>query len=360
MMNCNKIDKIKQKSLVNRIIENSDGLLRLGTKSRGVHRLQPGDLSEQLTNEKLLETLGESNVTILKIVKPNFPDSASGRFDTFYVKDEDNGIEVNFVVGRGENKGQKFERQTAEAIDLTNSKLPDALNDALIGMGLSIEDVREIEWAGKSNSKRKISLEICNVGDIIADFKIHLKNGVTEYISLKNKNGDTFGNYGYNDGFTVINGRCISTESYYDDFIVGALGVDKELLSNSITDILNLEETKNIDETINVQLSFNQELLQRYLAGAYGCGYWYVRQNKDRTHQVLKIGTPEDALDLVGDIKSVIARYPRFSNKKSRCSKQLQVSILTSTNKFVVELRHSHRGVKPNELKIKSVGNSKR
>lgn len=351
----------KEKHLIDNIVISSNNLLRFGTRSHGSYRLQPKDPEDITINQDyILSIIQQLGYEITNIVEPNSIGSSSSRFKTFYLKDAKTNIETSFVLGRGENKGQKFERKTAESIDVSSGKIPKVISDIIKEMLLSIEDIEKIEWTGKNNRKRSISLVPTNIGNIISDFNIHLKNGNIEHISLKAKKGDTFGNHGYNDGFIEEDNKILCALSIYDDFIVNALGVDKQKIATGITDVINLSTTKEIEQYVNVTLKHNEELLKRYIAGAYGYGYWYVREKNKEQHQIIRFNQPDDCYKVIGNILSVTARYPRYSKEdKKLCSKQFQATIRTDTEKFIVELRHSHRGYKPNELKIKSFGKPK-
>jgi hypothetical protein len=93
--------------------------------------------------------------------------------------------------------------------------------------------------------------------------------------------------------------------------------------------------------------------IHNILASAYGYGYWYVRQVKPGELKIVNIDSPEDAYEMVGDIKSIEIKYPH------KASKSTEVRIETSSqlmgdNIYMVDIRNASGGILPS-IRIKTL-----
>jgi hypothetical protein len=223
-------------------------------------------------------------------------------------------------------------------------------------MKIKPSDVREIKLASARAVKRPITNEIQNVGPMISDIDIVLKNGKTIYVSLKNESGATFANSGYKGAFLpkTVGRKVVFTAQPHrlDDFIVGALGVNKQLVAQGITEYYN--KTVSAKSIVGAPIKTNAKKVKQYLMSSYGYGYWYVRKRGGDKVDVINITTPRNLELVVGDITGTYVTYPFWS--KSKATKQLTVKIETTKAKYFVEVRNSKGDVEPTEVKVKIGG----
>lgn len=360
------------------IIGNSDGKMRYGGRKKGAYRIQRTNPDIEISAEEILQILKKSGIKTIRRIPPGAVGAASGRFNTWVLQLAEQ--EFSVVFGQGRNAGQKYEDEVLADLQSSRKKQKERaqseLYRALISaFGLKSSDIAKITKASSRAVKRPITDQIEDVGAVISDINIVKTDGDIIYISLKNENGATFANSGYHGGFEVIkqprgkNGALLHVvpgTHPLDDFIVDTLGVDKQKAADGLNAYL---ENKPITWPFwKLPTTYNKEKLAGYLASAYGYGYWYVRPSKTGGYQIVNIATPADAVKKVGKINSVLISYPyyvekeRFDKKKKqtktvvKSSKQITAWIDTTTATYIVEVRNSHRGINPNEIKVKVTG----
>lgn len=337
--------------------------------SRDAIRIAP--IQPYVFSEKdIIKILRSAKITLSQSIPKNQPGSISGRFTTYVVSDGTEEYNVIFTSGR--NKGQQFEDQLSKEVqELTTGKISPTIASLLDVLEINPRNIKDSEQTGGKNSSRPLLPTIPNVGSIISDLTLILKredaqaansrDGKIVYISLKDPGGSTFANTGYTGGFELGNDRngepaVLPGSHPTDDFLI-ALGVDKRLAAKGFTNILRgtpapVAETparySKSSPVIEVEPVGAQDYkkVQTYLASAYGFGYWYAREMGGGNWHVKKIVTKKDALSLVGDIKRIDVSYPGIT-------KQITCSILTTKGRYIVEVRHTHKGVVPNQVNVK-------
>jgi hypothetical protein len=373
MINTEKNKNIPK--LAQQIIANSNDKLRFGGNKKGAYRIQKTDPDLSITNIELLEILDKGNVKFIKEIPPNTHGSASGKYNTWVLLSEDKYFSV--VFGCGRNAGQKYEDQILnELLQANANQSKSILYDLLLDkINISQSNIEHIIKSSAKQVKRQIKQNIQDVGEVISDINIKTKTNENIYISLKNKDGVTFANGGYFGAFvenTNPLGQCFYTPGKHelDDFIIDGLGVDKDLAINGLNNYISQihMDSMFLEKT---QTDFNKDKVKKYLAGAYGYGYWYVKQIKNQEYEVVDLSTPDKVLEKIGDVLSVEVRYPHYhyttnrifeqdfeESNKIKKSKQTSVWIKTTKSNYMVEIRNSHRGTNPNEVKVKIIGNN--
>lgn len=314
------------------------------------------------SSEEIENVLRKAKLKLVKAIPKGSPGSISGRFMTYVISA--GGTKHNVIFTSGRNVGQQFEDQISkEAQDMVKGKISPRLMSLLDEMNIDPKDIKDTKQTGGSNSKRPISNEIKNVGSIISDLTLVLKNGDNVFISLKNPAGNTFANTGYAGGFIETTDKkgnpVIKSGSHPTDQFLIALGVNKNLAAKGFTNYLNGNKTpvakpvkrisaKDIEtvEAMEPVGSQDYEKVQRYLASGYGYGYWYARDMGDGKWHLEDIIDENAALDLVGQIKRIDISYPGVS-------KQISCNILTTKGKFIVEVRNTQGDVVPNQVNIR-------
>lgn len=364
----------KAPALAQAIVDRSGNKLRFSGSKKGAFRIQRADPELEVTAEELLSILKACGYDVLKMVPPGAPGAASGKFNTWFLKTKE-GKAFTVVFGQGRNEGHKYEDQVLN--DLQNSKNKEKpeeqseLYKALLNaLGIRSDQIQEFRKTAEKHVKRPITDKIENVGPIISDIDIILKSGKHIYISLKNENGATFANSGYNGGFILEklgNTQNISVGSHPLDDFVFALGIDKQKAADGINDYLH--HTQTVGNFQKVPTQFNPEKIQNYLASAYGYGYWYVKAGRAGSYRIFNLDSPEAAIRQVGNVNSVTVTYPHYnaftvqqkkrgvvSNiSKVKSSKQITAWVDTTTATYVVEMRNTKLSVNPNEIKVKIV-----
>ena len=316
---------------------------------------------ENFTDEEASSILKKAGFDVLQII-PKGDKAAgalSGRFTGYLVTDGNANYNVVFTKGR--NIGQQFEdkmgQETQELID--TGKISPTLSKLFAALNINPKSIVKAEQTGGANSKRPILPYPVDVGEKISDLTLTLRGSKNKvYISLKNPQGGTFANSGYAGAFRQVGEKIVSKEHPLDDFLA-SLGVDKSIAARGFTNILtgNRKPARGAPEAPgryskkaeieNLAPSGTQdyEKVKEYIASGYGFGYWYARELGGKWH-VEDIDSPEKALEMVGDVRRIDISYPGLT-------KQLTCSVITTTGRFVVEVRNSHGGAEPNEIKVK-------
>lgn len=333
----------ESKAVADSIVTVSKGRLRSSGSKGGALRLAPseaGDMIDEKTLQAFFKAAGARNI---KILPPKSPGSASSKFNTYAMVV--GGEPVNVVIGQGRNLGQTFEDAVNIEVEeaLTGGKISPRIKDLFEQIGISTSQVAAVEQASKKRVKRPLSPNLVDVGPEISDMTLKLKKGKPVYISIKNVSGDTFANAGCSGMFEVREDKSgivvVPRKHPLDDF-VRALGVDKKIAAKGYTNYAN-----GIKQAIVGKGQPDLDKVRDYLMGAYGFGYWYAREEGKGFH-VIDMTTPVAVEDHVGDVTNVEVRYPGIS-------KQITCIITTTNGRYIVEIRNSHGGIDPNEIKVK-------
>lgn len=348
------------KATIELFIGKSNRTLRASGVKKGAWRIQPVDSNDPPSPDSVLRMLKSAKLSVVKILKPGQAGSGSSKFNTYVISKPGLAQKISFVYGQGRNEGQKFEDVALKSMsNAVKGKFDNFSKQVFQGLGLSPAMVAGVNIASAKRVKRPLSTTLENVGPMISDMDIVLKNGGRMYVSLKNEDGLTFANSGYKGAFVTqrVGTKAVIKPQPHklDEFIVEALGINKAIVASGITDYANRVPTKK--PLINVPVSFNAAKIQQFLAAAYGFGYWYVRKRGGDKVDVLDLTSAQKTLEKLGTVTSVVATYPFWS--KERATKQLSVKIATTTGNYLVEVRNTQSSVEPNEIKVKIRGTSK-
>lgn len=342
------------------IVEKSNGRLRFGGKKAGAYRIQRTDPDVGVPSHELQAIFNDLDFSVIEILPPGTPGAASGKFNTYIMRYC--GLEFSIVFGQGRNGGQKYEDQVLD--DLKSSqkdkdKQSELYKALLNAFQNSQDEIKEIKKVASRFVKRPVTDEIMDVGSIVSDIDIVLNDGKIIHISLKDINGSTFANSGYTGGFVKTlgdDGKPLFDDGFHElDKFLSACGVNKEKAAQGLNDYVRKEPTN--PPFRDVPTNFEPVTISKYLASAYGYGYWYVRPNRTSRgggYQIVHIDSPEAAMNKVGNVNFVTVTYPYWTPKMK--SKQITIKIDTDTAFYKIEIRNSHRKVMPNEFKIKIEG----
>jgi hypothetical protein len=350
--------------VVQRILSSEDnkeyGFLPMGKPNRISN---PNKLDPSVFLDLLSKLYPNSDIkTVPPKVSPNIGTKGSSKFP-MYVFDTEYG-ESGIILASGANKGEQYEKDFYESMLKNAGKSIKQIDNPelvqlykTLGIDPSVLSEDNIDQTGKGNNKRQPSFEGPeDVGKIIADITIN--NGGDEiYLSIKDPKGSGI----YNGGRIKFIKQGEDSTIYFDeDEFIGdnsviknmftALSIDPQKIVNGLNDYLNKEGLPQPPETIT---NYDDTLLHNLLASSYGYGYWYVRQTTPGELKIVNIESPEDAYEMVGDIKSVKIKYPGINTKATEVRIETS-SQLMGDNVYILDIRNSAGGILPG-LKIKTL-----
>ncbi|NBP04259.1 MAG: hypothetical protein EBU90_30050, partial [Proteobacteria bacterium] len=210
---------------------------------------------------------------------------------------------------------------------------------------------------GKAERRSMFAPKITDVGQQIADFILVLKNGEELCISFKNEKGDTFSNNGLGDLFIEEkSGKIkVNQDSMFFDK-VKSFGVNFKLLLKG----LNAYATKTPYpiKVISPVVDVDEKHVLHYVRAALGYGYWYVRETAPDVFDIKDFSTKKHLVDYVHKLSVDSIRYPFFMTP-TKASKQCSIDLSFTSKgsseetKLRGEIRHTHGGVAPKEMKFK-------
>lgn len=309
-------------------------VFRKGTGDKGELRLQPVDKTSPPSPDDIRDLLRKAGHPIVKEVPKGHPDSKSSKFVTYWTS---TGVPI--VVASGGNQGQKFEKDIQTA-SLDSSEISE------LKKLLGLKDIVSIE-TGSTNASRPLGLNPRDVGASIADVVFRKKDGSAVYVSLKDPNGATFGNFGIVGAFKESPNGVV-TSPHPSDVLLSALGIDKEAIADGLSDLLRGGGHGIVDTSP----SYDPERARGILESGYGYGYWYARKLNKGWH-VIDLTTREKLAEHVGDVRVEQVKYPGDN-------KQCAAWISTTTGgRYKIEIRNTKGGVIPREIKIKVLSSVK-
>ncbi len=344
------------KAFALRLVSKSGGLLKFGGTKDRAYRLRLVDPKQDIAKAIKNALRGFK----LKIVAPGMSTgkfvAKSGKYSTYYVQAPDKSF-VPIVFSAGANEGQKFEKAIKNSISSRKGKAYNALLEALNQI-YGVEDTEETKIkrvvkaaGGSTRVKRPLTSVATNVGPILSDMTIILKNDEEIYVSLKNVSGATFANTGYSGAFVltknksgqnVVKAQPSASSPATDEFLL-ACGVDKNLVAKGLTDYIN--KTFSKPQQSNFRADF--ATVQKFLVAQLGYGYVYFRQLSGGKYKIIDLSTLQKTKKVIGNVISVNVTYPFYLGaSRSKKSKQCTIKIGTTTgDTYIVEVRSTKGGV---------------
>jgi hypothetical protein len=132
--------------------------------------------------------------------------------------------------------------------------------------------------------------------------------------------------------------------------IMTTIGIDPQRIAVGLNDYETKEGAPTQWEEIT---DYDDNLVHNLLASAYGYGYYYVRQVKPGELKIVSIESPEDAYEMVGDIKSIKVKYAGIQSKATEVRVETS-SQLMGDNVYQIDIRNSAGGILPG-IKIKTL-----
>ena len=308
--------------------------------------------------QDLLQSL-YPDTEITEIPKKQSPNPSSKfimySFDTEYGP-------AGVILASGGNKGEKYEKDFYESmkknVGLPNDQIDNPeLIQLYSTLAINNENLspEQIKQTGTTGTRRQLSFEGPeDVGEKIADITILPDT----YLSIKDPKGTNIYNGGNikfikqdnETGTIIFDEETYNNETSVIKDLFMTIGIDPQRIVAGLNDYIIKEGQPSTLEKIT---EYNDVQIHNILASAYGYGYWYVRQVKPGELKIVNIDSPEDAYEMVGDIKSIQIKYPH------KASKSTEVKIETSSqlmgdNIYMVDIRNASGGILP-AIKIRTL-----
>jgi hypothetical protein len=296
----------------------------------------------------------------IKLIPPRVAPNPSGKF-VMYQLDTEYGP-AGVLLASGANKGEKYEKDFFESMKKNAGVPNDQIDNPEIKqlyeyLEIDNEDLTpdQIQNTGKSNNKRQLSFGGPeDVGQKIADITIM----PDIYLSIKDPKGTGI----YNGGNLKFIKQSKEDQSIYFDEqefgndnsvtkeIMTTIGIDPQRIAVGLNDYETKEGAPTQWEEIT---DYDDNLVHNLLASAYGYGYYYVRQVKPGELKIVSIESPEDAYEMVGDIKSIKIKYAGIQSKATEVRIETS-SQLMGDNVYQIDIRNSGGLILPG-IKIKTL-----
>jgi hypothetical protein len=312
------------------------------------------ELGEVLANiEKYLKSAESKKAGVTSPVinqkSPNSSKYSSVSFDF-------QGLSYDVVVAMGSNKGEDFEKSLLIKMDnlISGTEESDEAKDAFealqsVDRCFNLSSIKSVS-ARTGSTKRSGDTPAEDVGKIIADIIITLKNGEKKYISIKNSSGSTVANFGVS-GAISDDLKCNTSSPVWKTYFV-PFGLDPKKIDAGLKAYVDQTDTKNNSDEEEVTKLKKTSPIYRILRSLWGCGYYYLREKKTG-FDAMKIDA--DYLDnsLLKNLTVTKIRYP------SKSTKQISIFLESDEKRYLVEFRNSQGKVIPKEMKFSVLGSTK-
>ena len=294
------------------------------TKMADTYRI--GNVNK-IDKDKFIEIINSVfNSPKIKIYGPKEGPNDSSKYNMFEFDLEGEG-QVQIVLAGGANEGEKYEQGLLEKLKASAGKPMDEIQYddvkqifTTLGIDPTTITSEDINFAGAADTKRQLSFEgPQSIGKTISDITINAPKGMY-YLSIKNVGGSAIYNGG-NLPFIVMDkdGKVVFDKSKYGNNplfqkMFDIMGVDSQRIADGLNDYINKTGTPSNWENAKIQ---DLDAIKNLLASSFGYGYWYIREKKGNKLFIYHVATPQDAYDMVGDLKpdSIKIKYPSSSTK---------------------------------------------
>jgi hypothetical protein len=367
------VREFNTKKDVEKAVVNANPDVRGGSGKKGSIRFQPikkVEDKEQFTQD-FLKTLDEINLIIVGSILPGDPDSPSGKFPSYIVKDEVSNNEFTITLGGGSfsNEGMEYERRLLEELEqYFDNKEEGADKPSFLD---KLESALDVEFDGLDKTQtfsRRVKRPLTSKGpedkgDEISDITLIDTNNKKYFISLKNIGGKTVSNAGAKGMFGIEDDQVKFTNKEKNN-------IGKDLMEAGAVNIKaavrGLEDYKEkvqsvpyLTETHDVTDKADKDELYKFLGSAFDYGYIYVKQKDKKDNLEIADVTDEDKLnEFIGDITEVKVKYPYYINNR-RSRKNISIVIITDKGNYSFDIRNASGGFLPNQINLVRTGSAK-
>jgi hypothetical protein len=337
------------------------------TKMADTYRI--GNVNK-IDKDKFIEIINSVfNSPKIKVYGPKEGPNTSSKYNMFEFDLEGEG-QVQIVLAGGANEGEKYEQGLLAKLKVSAGKPMDQIEYddvkqifTTLGIDPTTITPEDINFAGASDTKRQLSFKGPQpIGETISDITIKAPKGMY-YLSIKNVGGSAIYNGG-NLPFIVMDkeGKVLFDKSKYGDNplfqeIFDILGIDSQRIADGLNDYINKTGKTSNWETADIK---DLNAIKNLLASSFGYGYWYIREKKGNKLFIYHVATPEDAYDMVGDLKlnSVKIKYPSSSTKVLEVRVETDSKVLEGGPRvpliYQIVARNASGGVVPLRMNIRT------
>lgn len=265
----------------------------------------------------------------------------SGSFPSFITTID--STEFEFILSKGQNKGEAFEKTLLEAMQRflkgEDMKLGKSALAALAECDerLKVDNLIEILAREGKVFRKTVALE--QTGSIIGDIILRDKQGKSYFISVKNTSGSTVGSLGISKAF---NGLKINRNTE-DWRICANFGFCADHFEHGLDAYVNGTEDK-LPSTHEVFVDLDGDALE-FMLRLWGINYFYLREN--RKGFIAKYISKERLLDHeLKNLKVTTVKYPNKTRKGGT------VTIVGDHMKYYVHIRNAHGKIVPSQIQL--------
>ena len=317
----------------------------------GQIRIQPIDSNLKLSHDQIFDILANAGHPVETVINPNELNSKSGKFVTYFTS---TGLYIVFAGGG--NEGQKREITLTKQIQsIIDGEIPsEYFLDLFEKLAISYKDIISVNRASAKRVKRPLSIKPTDVGEIISDITIGLRDGTQMFISFKLKKSGSLSliNLGYTGAFKVNNNSGTVTHNIHKfDFLLTAVGLSKDKMALGLQSIIQGNPQKDI---IDNSPNYDKDALRDYMSSAYGYGYWYVTESKTGW-KVTDLTTYDKLADYIGEFHVEQLIYPGISrNKRFAANSRTVAKIVCSNNRrYAIVIRNTEgKGIIPSKILV--------
>lgn len=255
-------------------------------------------------------------------------------------------INFDIVIARGANKGHMFEVRVLNGLidyfkTLDENHEYEILVEKLCRANKKLSKNEVVLIENRVGSVFKKNIEIDKLGEIIGDIVLTDIKNTKWYLSLKNVNGITFSSY---SGARIFNSDGkINYKSDGIKFLL-SFGVDINLIQDGFDERNNIQRKNRKKYLIREP---NKDKIREIFRRSWGMNYFYVKKTNDVNHWKVFWIDEKILENLSSNILVKKIKYPNLNSK--------QVSIFCQNNfaSYLIELRNSHGGEYPDDIKFK-------
>lgn len=305
-----------------------------------------GDVQKDL--EKILKSKNAKKLEIKDVVANDLSPN-SGKFSSVSFSIGDGKYDI--VIAAGGNKGENFEKDLLKKLQDALKEDAEATEDAqqaldalsAVDSDITIDNIKSID-ARSGSTKRSGDIKPKQMGEIIADIVITLKDGTKKYISVKNSEGNTIANFGVAKAFN--DDLSVNTDSTEWQSWLAPLGLDPDKITEGLRAYDSGKTDLSYEPVEKPNKKFSKTTaVYKLLHKLWGSDYIYLR-HKSKKFTAMLVDDSYIHNELLKNLTISEIRYPTPGRK------QVTVFMISDGKKYKLELRNSKGATRPTELKF--------
>jgi len=358
------VREYSSKNQVKQAIIDNNPDVKPGKDKKGAIRIQP---KSKISNredftKKFVDTLDEISLLIVDVISPGKPESPSGKFPSYKVRDlSNNEFVITLGGGAFSNEGMSYER---DILDSVKKYFDNPIENTKPAFLEKLEDFLNVKFDNidKGESfERRVKRPLTdegpeNKGSEISDITLVDEDNQKYFISLKNIGGVTISNAGAGGMFDKKGDEVVFTNRERNRIgskLMVAGGVNIERAVDGLEDYINKRQSQpGQEENIDTTDISNIEALEKFLGSAFDYGYIYVKQkNKKDDLEIADLTDENNLYNFIGNIQKVEVKYPYYiTDQKSR--KHISIVLSTTKGIYSFDIRNASGGIIPNQINL--------